>query len=397
MLSNKSILIISPFFSPNIGGVETYLDDLVTGLRKKQWKIVVITYSPLTSCLKTCFYEKSKNLEIFRLPWIRFNLFYRLEKYSVFRFLYLFLGIFVFSFFYNFIFWKRFQIIHGHGLAAGLVSAIIGKCFSKKTVVSLHTIYKFHAESLSGKIAKIIFDKVDTVAVLSKKCKDHLISLGVKDEKIKVCHYWVDVSEIFQHGNKKSMRKKLKIDQNCFMILFVGRLTEEKGVRIVLKIIEQTNSQIQFFIVGDGPLRTEVESVAQKHKNVHFLGNMPSGNLPFWYSVADLLLWGSVDQDYVGRVTMHALSCGLPVILPSRTKYFGEEREVDSTIKNLHKKIWFVLSPNIKNVSHKLEKLSRKPKKLEKMSFRCRGFALKNYSEEKNIKAIIHIYQNFFV
>ena len=40
------VLILSPFFSPNIGGVESHLDDLVSALDKREYKVFVQTYSP---------------------------------------------------------------------------------------------------------------------------------------------------------------------------------------------------------------------------------------------------------------------------------------------------------------------------------------------------------------
>ncbi|MDD5627245.1 MAG: glycosyltransferase family 4 protein [Patescibacteria group bacterium] len=394
---NKSVLILSPFFSPNIGGVESYLDDLVQGLTKRQWRTIVITYSPLTSSFKAPLYEKKLGLQIFRLPWIKFNLFYRLTKYPALQFLYLFLGIFIFSVFYTTILSRRIQVIHGHGLSAGLAAGIIGKLFSKKSIISLYTIYKFKKKSLSAKFAKKILDKANIITLLSKKCGQCLISLGISAKKIKICHCWIDTIKIFKPRNKIKIRNKLNLQQGCFMVLFIGRLTEEKGVHEVIKIIKQTSEKIQFFIIGDGPLRMEVEKLAATHKNVHYLGSVPNKKIPFWLSAADLLLWGSVDQDYVGRVTMHALSCGVPPILPDRTKYFGEERKVGLNIKSGHGKIWFIMRPHIKNISHELEKLSQNPKNLDQMRINCRKFALENYSEEKNIKTIINAYQSCLV
>ena len=85
----KGILIISPFFYPNIGGVETHLSDLVKELSKK-YKVFVHTYSPITT-QNTSWQkkEKSKNLVIFRHGWFGKNLFHKLEKYSILQFLYL--------------------------------------------------------------------------------------------------------------------------------------------------------------------------------------------------------------------------------------------------------------------------------------------------------------------
>jgi len=47
--SKKGILILIPFFSPNIGGVETHLGNLVSILDKKGSRVFVQAYSPLTT------------------------------------------------------------------------------------------------------------------------------------------------------------------------------------------------------------------------------------------------------------------------------------------------------------------------------------------------------------
>ena len=50
MIDKKlGVLILSPFFSPNIGGVESHLDDLVSALDKRKYKVFVQTYSPITT------------------------------------------------------------------------------------------------------------------------------------------------------------------------------------------------------------------------------------------------------------------------------------------------------------------------------------------------------------
>ena len=60
-MRNRNILLISPFFRPNIGGVESALDTFCDVLSKDR-KIFVITYSPLTTRVKKySVYEKNNN------------------------------------------------------------------------------------------------------------------------------------------------------------------------------------------------------------------------------------------------------------------------------------------------------------------------------------------------
>ena len=86
---NKGILLLTPFYHPNIGGVETHLTDLATEL-SKTYKVFVHTYSPITTInVSYKKFEKQKNLEIHRYPWFGKSLFHKLEKFPIFDFLYL--------------------------------------------------------------------------------------------------------------------------------------------------------------------------------------------------------------------------------------------------------------------------------------------------------------------
>jgi len=55
--------------------------------------------------------------------------------------------------------------------------------------------------------------------------------------------------------------------------LFVGRLSEEKGIRVLLNAFK--SSDLNLVIIGDGPMRAEVESVVKERKNIQHLGFQP--------------------------------------------------------------------------------------------------------------------------
>ena len=89
--SKQGVLILTPFFSPNIGGVETHLDNLVSILDEKGYKVFVQTYSPITTA--NIPWKKSErignNTQINRYKWFGKNLFHKLENHPVLDFLYL--------------------------------------------------------------------------------------------------------------------------------------------------------------------------------------------------------------------------------------------------------------------------------------------------------------------
>jgi hypothetical protein len=95
----NDVLILTPFFSPNIGGVETHLDDLVDILKDKNFKSYVLTYQPLMMDIKAPSVETKGNTEIHRIEWFR-KLFYLVEPYPALDFLYLTPRLFIANKFY---------------------------------------------------------------------------------------------------------------------------------------------------------------------------------------------------------------------------------------------------------------------------------------------------------
>src|SRR3989344_1389221 len=142
--TNKNILILSPFFLPNTGGVETHLSDLCSYLYKKKWSICVITYKPITTSAKAPFIEKkSDKFVIYRIPWFGKTLFHKFEKYPIIQFFYLVPGLFVFTFIFLFKNYKKYRVIHAQGFAASLVANMLSRFFKVRLISSMHALYGF--------------------------------------------------------------------------------------------------------------------------------------------------------------------------------------------------------------------------------------------------------------
>lgn len=386
----NSVLVLTPFYSPNVGGVETHLDDLTAFLQKKRFKQVIVTYQPLTTAnLKPPFKEKKENLIIFRIPWFKYNLFYRLESKPFLQFPYLATGLFFFSFFYLIFNSSKIKIIHAHGLASMIVGLLLAKLFNKRFIVSIHTIYKFNQRRTLARIVKRFFSSTDAILVLAQGAKDDIVDIGVSPEKIFVYTNWLDLSKQFICRDKSECRERLGLPKNCFLALFVGRLSPEKGVKLLLETIPLVSTKIIFVIVGGGPMKPQIEEAAKKHKNMLYIGPVSYDVLPYYFNAADTLFWGSVDQDYLGRVTMGALGSGLPVLIPSKTEYFGKLKDVEFDFPQ--GKIGYMLEPNPKVVAKKLSELSEE--KLKQMSRDSRQYALKHFSE-KNAEVFLEVYRS---
>lgn len=117
--------------------------------------------------------------------------------------------------------------------------------------------------------------------------------------------------------NKKNVLKTIGIEKTYDKIVsFVGKLTEFKGVDVLLKAASKyEKDNILTLIVGDGELRTELENQSKKLKlkNVKFLGNQPQSKLKEIYNIANCSCVPSRREPF-GLVAAEAMLCGTPVV-----------------------------------------------------------------------------------
>ena len=363
----KGVLIISPFFHPNIGGVETHLTDLTKELSKK-YKVFVQTYSPLTTA-NTSWQkiEKYKNLTIYRHHWFGKNLFHKLEKYTILQFLYLTPYLFFHSFLWMLQNHKKISIIHSHGFNAAFIGHYLSKIYNKKHIISTHAIYD-HLKP-SPILLKLINQSHITLT-LSDASKKQLIAWSANNNKLSTYKYWIDL-DIF---------KPVAVKNKKFTILFVGRLIQKKGVKILVKIAQKLPS-INFTFIGTGPLENYLESISKKYKNIKFLGKINNKFLPKYYSQSHLLCVPSLYQEGFGRVVMESVACGTPVLA---SNLGGLPEALDNTVSIL-------IKPTLNNLSASILKLYQNKNIYNKLSHHCRPYAISNFSS-KNIFLITKYY-----
>lgn len=363
----KRILILTPFFSPNLGGVETHLNDLYEHLRTNNFFVYVLTYQPLTTPVKGKTVEKKKNLEIHRFYWLSGNLFPRFEKLPpIFNFLYLtpYLGLKTFIFLL--INKDKVDIIHGFGLNAAFIARCLKIIFGKKIVMSTEALYGYKRGTIFANICSWVLKGFDKILAQSEASKEEMIRIGVPEKKIKVFAHWVNQKK-FKPGNKRKLKKQLGWDDK-FTTLFLGRLIESKGIHVVLEVAKKTKKEINFKIIGDdGPELQKVKEAEAKLDNLEYIGRVSYENLPPYYGAADVFLYPALYQEDMSRAILELLSCGTPVINTNK----------GSGIYALDDSVAIITEPDPDEIKGKLEFLFDHPKKLTQMTKNCRPFAKK--------------------
>lgn len=373
----KSVLLVTIGFSPNIGGIETHFDDLVSNLTHRKWKVFVLTYKPLNANVNIPMVESDDSVTIYRLPIVK-DVFYKLIHQPALEFFYLVPGLFIGLLVFLLLKGRQISVIHSHGLAAGFVSVVWGSVFRKRVVTTTHSIYNFPTSGLYPKLAKYIFASSKRVLTLSKQSRQEIIKLGVEASKVAVFTYWINL-KVF----KKIKDAKKKVGwTNRFIVLFVGRLIEEKGVQELLEASALWDSRITAVFIGTGPLEGKIREFMSKQSNIVYLGSVANSRLPVYYSAADLIIVPSVHEEGFGRVILEALSCGTPVVGSNRGAI---PEAMDESVGKL-----ITVTPF--TIKSEVEHLFNNRRILFRLANHTRSYAQEHFSD-KNIDTIIDAYQ----
>ena len=164
--------------------------------------------------------------------------------------------------------------------------------------------------------------------------------------------------------------------------LFIGRISEEKGIRCLIKAWEKIDYKL--IIVGTGPLEDFVKS--QLNENIIFLGKQNKEEIRVLMNAASFLIIPSIWYEGFPMVILEAYSAGLPVI---GSRIGSIEEVVLDNITGLHFK------PNdSKDLVKKVNRIIKDRELLKIISKNSRKEYLEKYTPSKNYDILINIYNS---
>jgi glycosyltransferase involved in cell wall biosynthesis len=110
-----------------------------------------------------------------------------------------------------------------------------------------------------------------------------------------------------------ALRASWGVSVNSLVVLYVGRLADEKNLPLLLSAFErihQARSDSQLVLVGDGPARA---NLARRCPQAIFAGIQKGEELARYYASGDLFLFPSLTETF-GNVTPEAMASGLAVV-----------------------------------------------------------------------------------
>jgi glycosyltransferase involved in cell wall biosynthesis len=144
--------------------------------------------------------------------------------------------------------------------------------------------------------------------------------IGVSKEVMNI-HYkfgmfnTVPLKKVIYNSQNISIEKRKKEESNNLVIGFIGRITPEKGIELLIdsfKELTKKHPNILLKIAGQGePEYLKILSGKSSEYNIDFLGKIDSTE---FYSYVDICVVPSIWQEPLGLVAIEALAHGIPVI-----------------------------------------------------------------------------------
>lgn len=196
-------------------------------------------------------------------------------------------------------------------------------------IVRVTTIHNIHS-NLNALWAGIILNRASHLVIFESDHEHRRITrLGLSNKKTLVIPSGIDTDSFYRTDEETLRLRETIPDLEKGDVVFgcVARLSEEKAHKDLLAsyaILRKSYPRSHLVLVGDGPLRGDLESQSRKlgiSANVHFVGQR--SNIRDYLNLFDVFVLAST-RESLPRAAREAMACGLPVIA---TKV-GASREV---------------------------------------------------------------------
>lgn len=307
------ILITTDLFTSTANGVVTSVRNLRDELEAKGHDVRILTLSDSLHSHRdgSVYYIRSMPIGVY--PDVRMPLSYRHHLIQ------------------ELIDWKP-DVIHSQ---CEFFSFQYAKRISKLTgaplVHTYHTLYEqystylFPSKRMGRHVVRVASRKrlkrVDRVIAPTYKVEDALRGYGIKNE-ISVIPSGIDLTQHqsrLSEEERRAKRLKLGIRDDQLVLINLGRLGEEKNLNELMELFaraHQKNDALVFLIVGDGPAREHLETMAVQlgvADHVIFTGMIDPSEVQDYYQLGDVFVSASTSETQ-GLTYIEAAANGLPLL-----------------------------------------------------------------------------------
>ena len=174
----------------------------------------------------------------------------------------------------------------------------------------------------SGWVEKTAIEMADAVIAVSESTKADLLRLfRVDPARVHVIHNGIDLEEYAERRDDEVLQRH-GVDPARPYILFVGRITRQKGIIHLVKALRHLDPGFQVVICAGAPdtpeiaaeMKSAVEAAQQGRPGVVWIEKMlPKAEIIALYSGAEVFVCPSIYEPF-GIINLEAMACGTPVV-----------------------------------------------------------------------------------
>lgn len=297
------------------------------------------------------------------------------------------------------------DVIHSQTeFAVGTFARIIAKQYNIPLVHTYHTMYEDYihyvtkgyfqksTKKLLEYFTKFYCDTTATELIVPTTKTYKLFTEKYKFEKnIHIIPTGIEVDRFFEENINKeevqNLRKRLNLSKKDFVILFVGRLAEEKNVEFLIKSqknLTKKYKNIKLIIVGDGPDKEKYEKLSNSlglSENIIFTGKAAWGDMPYYYHISNVFATASKTETQGLTIIEAMASQVVPVCM--------RDEAFQSMVTEELNGLFFVTNEEYEK---DIERLYQNPKELQRFDKQARIQA-EHYSSKNYADRVLEVYQ----
>lgn len=213
-------------------------------------------------------------------------------------------------------------ICGGYDSLAAWMSFAWCKLFASRFILWMESNARDHRRSgrLKTWLKSLIVSQANAIATPGKASVEYAQVLGADERKICVVGNNFDIEFFVREAEKvDATREKKRRGYPSKIILYCGRLVPHKGISTLMEAFRAVSPELPdvgLVIVGQGPEEGAIRDFCRNAglKQVYLEGPQPYKRMPYYYSLADMLVLPTLSDPY-GFVVMEAFACGVPAIV----------------------------------------------------------------------------------
>lgn len=224
------------------------------------------------------------------------------------------------------------DIVHGHTWYSHLAGCLVKQLTGGKLVLTTHSLEPHRpwkveqlgtAYQASSWVERTAYENADGVVAVSSAMKADVESLyDVDPSRVRVIHNGIDIEQ-YRPRPDESVLEANGIDPSTPYILFVGRVTRQKGILHLVEAIRDLEPGVQVVLCAGAPdteaigeeMEARVEAVrAETDRRIVWITEMlPRASIISLYTHAEVFVCPSVYEPF-GIINLEAMACETPVV-----------------------------------------------------------------------------------